>query len=747
MAPLLPDNGDTRTFNGNMLNEAIATPGSIQQATVNISGALKKAVNLTPFSFDPTFNGMWDEFTTVDRKTVDDQGLPAAHNADDLIFGGLGSDWLHGGSGDDAILGGEALGEAYTQRYDGITLVGVARSDYNRPFNPVDALRYNPIDVDGWHRDSTRRAGEFALYDEYDPLRKITLNVDGTANKSDAGGLFPWFLNFSTAEGVYVPAGTIPGTGQQATIYAETWNDGDDRIFGDTGNDWLVGGTGRDDVYGGFGNDLLNADDDHATNLLRNDQPDTQPSFEDRAFGGAGRDVLIGNTGGDRLIDWVGEFNSYLVPFAPFGMATVSRTLQPQLAEFLYTLSASDGADPTRWADTNADPALRYRNGEPEGELGVIRQKDFAWQSQTGAPADPQAGNIPGGQRDVLRTANFNDGTTQALAPDSGIWLVSGGALQVAAASQKDDAVAVYQIGDALPSYFEVLAKIKVIKPTGGWNANSYVIFDYQSPTNFKYAGLNVSTNKLVMGQRTTAGWQDLRQASFPGSIKNETWYNVMLSVNGLTATLIVNNTNVFTHTFSASVVDGWSYGLNWGLVGFGSNKSRGAMDNITVQVLPPQVTLDVTEDFHDGVADLFTGDQTGLWTATDGRYSSTTSAGQTHIDTLDFGIGHFQTTSYLELQSTFQVSTANGIGGLVFDEYAPNDFKFVALDIASQKVLVGHFEPRRGWVVDASIAKLLTANTDYAVQVTLKGSSVSVTVGGALTVSHAFHAPIMDDA
>jgi hypothetical protein len=26
--------------------------------------------------------------------------------------------------------------------------------------------------------------------------------------------------------------------------------------------------------------------------------------------------VLIGNTGGDRLIDWVGEYNAYLVPFA-----------------------------------------------------------------------------------------------------------------------------------------------------------------------------------------------------------------------------------------------------------------------------------------------------------------------------------------------------------------------------------------------------------------------------------------------
>ena len=38
--------------------------------------------------------------------------------------------------------------------------------------------------------------------------------------------------------------------------------------------------------------------------------PDTNTSYEDRAFGGAGLDVLIANTGGDRLIDWVGEFNT-----------------------------------------------------------------------------------------------------------------------------------------------------------------------------------------------------------------------------------------------------------------------------------------------------------------------------------------------------------------------------------------------------------------------------------------------------
>ncbi|MBK7953153.1 MAG: hypothetical protein IPK02_03730 [Candidatus Accumulibacter sp.] len=272
---LLADNGDTKTFNGNMMNEAIATPGTIQQAVANVGDEMKKAVNLTPFSFDTTFNGNADEFTSVTKKTVDDRGAPGAPNANDLIFGGLGDDWLHGGSGDDAISGGEALSQAWTQVQLGsgaTATIVVARSDYARPFNPGDALRYNPDDPDGWHFDRTRRAGEFALYDEYDPRRKIELVVatnGSTAYKAgdavkDVRSLITigeWFLNFSAGEGSWVPSGTLNTNGQQATSYLAASNDGADRIFGGTGNDWLVGGTGRDNLYGGFGNDLLNADD------------------------------------------------------------------------------------------------------------------------------------------------------------------------------------------------------------------------------------------------------------------------------------------------------------------------------------------------------------------------------------------------------------------------------------------------------------------------------------------------------
>jgi Ca2+-binding RTX toxin-like protein len=286
IAPLLASDPNTRFNDGNVLNEVISTPGDVQIATINVAGELKKTVDLTPFNVDPADN-------------------PVAFDpqyADDIIYGGLGTDFLHGGSGDDAISGAEAMGESYIIVYNADrTVANAIRSDYGHPFNPGDALEYK------------QTTGEFAAYDEYAPRKQIVETYQGTPRQ--------FFLNFNANEGVSL------GSVNSIAYYS----DGNDLIFGDLGNDWIVGGTGRDHLYGGWGDDLLNADDNLGTNGGLNDVPDTHTSYEDLAYGGAGRDRLIGNTGGDRLIDWAGEFNSYIVPFAPFGNFTISRALQPQL--------------------------------------------------------------------------------------------------------------------------------------------------------------------------------------------------------------------------------------------------------------------------------------------------------------------------------------------------------------------------------------------------------------------------------
>ena len=67
----------------------------------------------------------------------------------------------------------------------------------------------------------------------------------------------------------------------------------------------------------------------------------------------------------------------------------------------MYALSKSQGADPTLAAQYGGSAA---RNGEPFGELGMVRQGDAAMGDQNGGPRDPQGPNAKA-KRDVAVSA------------------------------------------------------------------------------------------------------------------------------------------------------------------------------------------------------------------------------------------------------------------------------------------------------------------------------------------------------
>jgi Ca2+-binding RTX toxin-like protein len=720
-----PLNGVT-AIPANQLNQTITTPGKIQSAVINVSGQLKYAIDLTPFSSDPNFTGLRDEFTGGDNQVA---GTTRLHN-DDIIFGGLGSDSIHGGSGDDAISGGEALAESYGQLYDNSgNLVGIVRIDYTHPFNPGNELRFNPIDPNDPHHDKNHRAGEFALYDENDPMRQVLLNGDGSLNKDGTGKQF--FLNFNATEGSLDTRWDAPGS-QKNT-------DGDDVIFGDNGNDWAVGGTGRDDIYGGWGNDLLNADDNQTTNGGLNNQPDTAASYEDRAFGGAGKDVLIANTGGDRLIDWVGEFNSYLVPFSPFGMATVSRTVQPQLPEYLYALSASDGADFTRAFDAGTDPT---RNGEPAGEIALVIQQDHdQWKDQTGAPTDPQAGNTTGTQRDVLRTDSLSSGAAVAFFADSGSWTSAANSYQGTASisastsgsttTTSGDAVSLFNIDTWLHTYYEVLASMKLSTTAGTGKQVGFIIFDYHSPTDFKYAGLDSINDVLRIGQRTAAGWID--KAVVRSTLNANSVYSPILAVNGATATFTLGKVSV-SYTFSDP--------LNDGMTGLGTYGGNCNFLSITVQQLPHNFLYNVSEDFSDGVANGFTPNA-GAWnttSGTSGRYYATPDASGVAWSTKPFVVAPL---SYVEYSATLRANANGTLAALTFAGDA-NNYLYAGLIPGANQVVIGHVVGgvfTNDYVGTASIS----ANTDYSMLVELDRNSVNVILGGKVVAAFTYASTLVN--
>ena len=283
----------------------------------------------------------------------------------DIIYGGLGDDWLHGGAGDDAISGAEAMREWYNEL----------------PQTDPNPLRYN-ADL-----------GRFEWWDPNDPRAKIEgffLNFDAYVIHEDTGhlvlvgGLFvrPDLLrrSFAVINGVPVPS-----------------NDGLDHLFGDNGNDWLVGGTYFDRMFGGWGEDLMNLDDNLETNGGRNDRPEDDLWFRqgDFAFGGADRDIFIGNSGQDRMIDWQGDFNAFYVPFEEFGPPTIYRFFSPLFPPFIRALAFAGGTDSTLTPFEPFDePAIIPPGVDPDNP------------DQTGPPRFPQPGNVPGVPHDDVRGTN-----------------------------------------------------------------------------------------------------------------------------------------------------------------------------------------------------------------------------------------------------------------------------------------------------------------------------------------------------
>jgi Ca2+-binding RTX toxin-like protein len=150
---------------------------------------------------------------------------------------------------------------------------------------------------------------------------------------------------------------------------------------------------------------MLNADDNLDTAGGLNNQPDpTLFADRDFAFGGGGLDVLTGNTGGDRLIDWQGEFNSYFLPFNPFGNPTVTRLISPDMVTFVLGLGRESGAD--------------QGLVESNGELGLVTQSDPLWSAQNGSPRDVQ--QITQFPRDTQGAPEDDRGTALPLSSPGG---------------------------------------------------------------------------------------------------------------------------------------------------------------------------------------------------------------------------------------------------------------------------------------------------------------------------------------
>ena len=135
------------------------------------------------------------------------------------------------------------------------------------------------------------------------------------------------------------------------------------------------------------------------------------------------------------------------------------------------------------------------------------------------------------------------------------------------------------------------------------------------------------------------SGWHEVIQSTKPAKLRPDTQYDVLVAVNGTNVTLVVNGVSWFTYTYDPQLdEDGLPIPLNKGFVGVGMNGGSGTVDNFTVQILPPEITLEVEDDFKgNDAADIFTP-ATGNWTLSSGEYSGTAAGVAGAVSLADLG-------------------------------------------------------------------------------------------------------------
>jgi Ca2+-binding RTX toxin-like protein len=210
------------------------------------------------------------------------------NEGDDDLYGELGADQIDGGAGDDAIVGDKGL------IVDSI-LDGSTQETISGQGNKVSVV----IDSAGTK------------------LRTVTLfDASNGGNDTAKGGVGNDVIHSGAGDDLVYGDNLAPSAA-----------DGRDAIFADAGNDAVYGGGADDNLFGGAGDDYLDGQ-----------------AGGDIIYGGDGKDSLVADGSSDRLIDWFGNFNVFLVPGPGFGAPIIIRSPAPQMQQFLLDLAAADGS-------------------------------------------------------------------------------------------------------------------------------------------------------------------------------------------------------------------------------------------------------------------------------------------------------------------------------------------------------------------------------------------------------------------
>ena len=346
-----------------------------------------------------------------------------------------------------------------------------------------------------------------------------------------------------------------------------------------------------------------------------------------------------------------------------------------------------------------------------DGEVGVgtreavARFDDVKITELTSGTITP--GNLP-------YSEDFEDGIADHLLVQAGLAGVSDGQYHVTPFSD-DDGVSTLELSTALPLDVAWSGMFNADGASSGRLSNAFLIFDYVSSTNFKFAGAFVGINQWVIGHRNANDWTT--DVYLDASIDALTDYQlqIILESSG-DATLSVNGVRQLSYGFNESLTDG--------TLGLGTKNALARFDDLAAAQYVPlaTTTLPYTEDFSDGTAD-FMDVQLGDWTVDSQQYNVVPALDADGVSTVrvDSLPDNFEILARTNADAAANGRLSNAF--IIFDYQNALDFKFAGAYAGSDQWLIGHRD-QGGWQADTLVGTTIDAGTDYDLRVTIAGDA-----------------------
>ena len=283
-----------------------------------------------------------------------------------------------------------------------------------------------------------------------------------------------------------------------------------------------------------------------------------------------------------------------------------------------------------------------------------------------------------------------------------------------------------------LPKEFLLSAEVTSLPGENRW-LDGFLIFDYKSDNDFKYAGMFTGQNQWLIGhfqgdfnnRLAMTDWDDVGK-----SIDSKRPYVLQLHIRNSVARLRVDGTEIVAAQFG--------FALNQGKAGVASYNAVTRFDNL--QLLKTQgLQVEYTENFNNTDGIQFDFNKPANFSRPElndnGRLVVDTSGNQ--------GLGAATHLTEMPLSSQWKASASiTAVSGpnrwqdgfIIFDYVNDNNFKYAGMFTGQKQWVIGEFRNgfRHQFVVDGdSVGRAIRADQYYNVQIEANGSVVKLIVNG----------------